>query len=276
MQRHKQFVPLVTVSSTFEPFNEPDHSHTYYEIIYIKSGTGQHYVNGETVAFSAGSLFLIAPSDVHHFEAKEESVFALIQFTESFITENSSLPADWTKDFLQLISNQVFKYDMFRFEPEQQDLLAHIFDCVIASRNDENIVLLQVLSIIEVLKKAMSSAAVVQTHSVAVANGKFEELLTYIHQNITNPQRLKIDGISNQFGISHHYVSSYFKRNMGLTLRQYIDKYRMAILQKRLVNSEFTVKEIAYDFGFTDESHLNKHFKRFWGMSARAYRDMNG
>jgi AraC-like DNA-binding protein len=36
-----------------------------------------------------------------------------------------------------------------------------------------------------------------------------------------------------------------------------------------------TVNEIAYEFNFTDESHLNRAFKKYKGVNPTAYRKLN-
>lgn len=272
MERHKQFRPLVTVTSTLEPFDEPDHSHNYYEFIYIKKGKGKHFINGEMIEFGKGKLFLIDPNDIHHFEVEEKSEFVVIQFTESFISGNRNAPAKWSDQFKYLISSRSFRYSMLQFDQKDAELISHIFDAVILAQGDENIILFQVLSIIEIIHKSVGKENIKALKPEVHSDGKIEHLLAYIHENITIPQKLRIKDISLHFGISNHYVSAYFKRNMGLTLRKYIDKYRMELIKKRLLNSNFTVKEIAFYFGFTDESHLNKFFKKYYGLSAKAYR----
>jgi len=43
-------------------------------------------------------------------------------------------------------------------------------------------------------------------------------------------------------------------------------------LQRRLVNSSLTLKEIASEFGLVDESHLSRYFKNQKKLSPRAYK----
>lgn len=275
MERHKQFAPVVAVATTFSMYTEPDHLHNHYEIIYIKKGAGTHFLNGEKITFRAGSLFLIDPSDIHHFETTKDADFVVIKFTESFINENRNIPRKWSREFSYMASSRTLRHAMFEFDETNTPLIEHIFDTVVAAQNDENIIYLQILSIMEVIKKMKTAQKEIPLHPKVVPDRRVESLLSYIHQNITNPKALKTGDIGQRFGISNHYVSTYFKRNMGLTLHQYIDHYRMALIQNRLLQSDFTVKEIAFDFGFTDESHLNKTFKKYWGMSAKAYREAN-
>ena len=39
-------------------------------------------------------------------------------------------------------------------------------------------------------------------------------------------------------------------------------KYKLKLVENRLLHSEMRINEIAAELGFTDESHLNKLFKK--------------
>jgi len=56
------------------------------------------------------------------------------------------------------------------------------------------------------------------------------------------------------------------------SLRQYVSRNRMKRVEYLVANSRMAVKEIAYDMGFTDSSHLVKNFKEFCGMPPMQYR----
>lgn len=79
--------------------------------------------------------------------------------------------------------------------------------------------------------------------------------------NIYNPDKIKADTISQHFGISQNYLGRYFKKHTNETMQQYIIKYKLKLVENRLLHSEMRINEIAAELGFTDESHLNKLFK---------------
>nr|WP_286670454.1 helix-turn-helix transcriptional regulator [Fodinibius salsisoli] len=78
--------------------------------------------------------------------------------------------------------------------------------------------------------------------------------------------------MANQFYLSQNYIGSYFKRNVGTTLSDYIGEYRYKLIEQRLRYSQDSINEIAMDFGFFDASHLNKFFKKYSGESPTDYR----
>jgi AraC-like DNA-binding protein len=57
-----------------------------------------------------------------------------------------------------------------------------------------------------------------------------------------------------------------------LPLREYVLKAKIKLVEIRLLNSDYTLTEIADELGFTDESPL-KTFKRYVGKSIREFKN---
>ena len=66
----------------------------------------------------------------------------------------------------------------------------------------------------------------------------------------------------------------YFKKHTNETLQQYTANLRIKLIEARLRFSNMRINEIAYELGFTDESHLNKFFKSQKGLSLKAFRTL--
>ena len=81
------------------------------------------------------------------------------------------------------------------------------------------------------------------------------------------PEKLKVDVLASQFHLSPTYISEFFRKNMGVSLREYIAKSRLKLVEIRLLYSDFKLVEIAEELGFTDASHLSRTFKKYSGQS---------
>ena len=97
-------------------------------------------------------------------------------------------------------------------------------------------------------------------------------IFCYLQECIRDPERLKIVAISERFGLSPTYLGIYFRKQCNESIQHYISSYRVRQIEHRLRFSERRVHEIADEFGFADESHINKFFKRHKEMSLKAYR----
>jgi len=79
--------------------------------------------------------------------------------------------------------------------------------------------------------------------------------------------------MAEKFGLSSTYLGSYFRKKCDESIQQYISSYRIRLIEHRLRFSDKRVHEIAHEFGFADESHINKFFKRHHGLSLKKYRE---
>ena len=51
--------------------------------------------------------------------------------------------------------------------------------------------------------------------------------------------------------------------------------YKLNLVKTRLLHSDLTISQIANELGFSDESHLNRTFKKQMEMTAKQYRVLN-
>ena len=98
------------------------------------------------------------------------------------------------------------------------------------------------------------------------------KIIHYVQANIYKPELLKAEQIANAFQISVNYLSEYFKKHTGETLQTYITNYKLRLVEARLIHSDMRINEIAFELHFTDESHLNRIFKKYKGISPSSYR----
>jgi AraC-like DNA-binding protein len=99
-----------------------------------------------------------------------------------------------------------------------------------------------------------------------------ENLISYVRLHIHSPEVLRIEHLAEIFHYSPSYLSIYFKKQIGESLQQYILKYKLKLVEDRLKFSSKNIAEITDEFGFADESHLNKLFKKYYSVSPGAYR----
>jgi len=84
--------------------------------------------------------------------------------------------------------------------------------------------------------------------------------------------KIELYAISQHFGISASYLGRYLKKHTNETMQQYILNYKPKMVENRLLHSEMRINEIVMELGFTDESHLNKLFKKYRGCSPSDFR----
>lgn len=265
MKKLNQFDTLVIDEFEEDKYHLPRHSHTYYEIIYIIKGSGIHQLNKNLLPYQAGDLFVLSTDDEHYFDIKKTTRFFFIKFTDTYFNSNKKLACD---EFLlntpeNFMRDKSLKENVLKLDKTCASILKNTIDNIRSYNTKANIstspiVFHQILSIFGLIKESLQQQNIKITGS-GIDN---DQIISYIHQNIYKPKLVQIKNIAAHFNISQSYFGTYFKRNFAISYREYCNKLRTQLIEKRILNKQLSMKQIAYEFGFTDESHLSNYFKK--------------
>ncbi|MDR0731706.1 MAG: AraC family transcriptional regulator [Treponema sp.] len=103
------------------------------------------------------------------------------------------------------------------------------------------------------------------------ANHNMEKLVEWVRINYN--RRLSLLWIARQFSYNPDYLSTAFRKYTGIPLMKYITTVRIEAAKKELLNTQSSIKEIAFRTGFSDEKNFIKRFKQFEGITASQYRN---
>jgi transcriptional regulator of acetoin/glycerol metabolism/AraC-like DNA-binding protein len=73
-------------------------------------------------------------------------------------------------------------------------------------------------------------------------------------------------------GLSIHHFARGFTQSTGLTPHHYLTQKRVERARDLLVHSALSLSEIAYAVGFSDQSHLARHFRQMLGITPGQFR----
>ncbi len=77
---------------------------------------------------------------------------------------------------------------------------------------------------------------------------------------------------SDYLNVSSRYLAQVCKRIVDKTPKAIIDDYLIQAIEVKLKTTDETIQEIAYDFGFSNQAHFSKFFKKLRGVSPTDYR----
>jgi AraC-like DNA-binding protein len=83
---------------------------------------------------------------------------------------------------------------------------------------------------------------------------------------------LAIKAIAEVSGQSASYFSRQFHREVGMTPREYLNRFRIEQAKLLLSGTDKPIKGIAHSVGFPDENHFTRAFTQATGVSPRVYR----
>ncbi|MFT4145048.1 MAG: AraC family transcriptional regulator [Mobilitalea sp.] len=108
------------------------------------------------------------------------------------------------------------------------------------------------------------------------ASGKddiVDKVVNYIEENYE--QELSISELAKVAGLSEFYFSRIFKKHTGFTIHEYIIKTKVVNAKELLKSTNLSLREIAYQCGFSNESSFCNTFKKITDMTPGNFRSMD-
>jgi len=274
MKRENLYEPFSISFETMDQYTKPKHKNTFFELVYVWSGSGTQYINGCEFNYYEGHLFLLAPSDYYSFAIATTTEFFFLRFNDIYIKETalSTENIERIKDMLQdanhlpgcILGNQL-----------DRDTVRPMIEAIIRESENKDIYykeLVQqfVITIIIIVARNISKFSSLKV--TENTEEKAMDILQYIQTNIYFPDKILAESLSKHFRISTAYLGRYFKKHTNETMQHYITHYKIKLIENRLKFSDKRINEIASDFGFSDVSHFNKFFRKQIGMSPSEFR----
>lgn len=278
MNRYHLYETFIVYQYILDNWEITPYHPSCFEIIFIEDGNGYCRVNDIRRKYRENDIFLLAPEDTHHFEINKRSKFTHFKFTKLLFSSKVNLPDRkyWLQRIEQLLHHSNNNTDDVISNKNDQKIIWNIHKIILEEFRNKNPFYPEIISngISTILSIFVRNLAIAyKTNKTATNNSTIEQIVDYIKQNAYDNDLTKIHKMAENFKMSQSAISSHFKKMTGQSIHQYITKYKMELVEYRLRHTIFTIAEIAYQLGYTDESHLTKAFKKRFTISPKQYRD---
>ncbi len=233
----------------FGPF-----ARTQYLVHFILSGKGWFRAGGQVYHLEADSVFLIQPGQLTYYEAdpKDPWEYCWIGFdgtdAENLLDACGLLYCPVRGDLSAAARSTICR--LFREHMHNRGnsllykgLLYQFFSCL---------------------------AEQTAPQRPAAAGEYLKKAAEYIRRNYMYD--ITVAGISSFVGVDRSYLYRLFRQWQFCSPQQYLLSCRMEAAQRMLLESPYTVTEIAYSCGFRDVSAFDKAFRKAVGQSPSAFR----
>lgn len=95
--------------------------------------------------------------------------------------------------------------------------------------------------------------------------------IDYIYNHIH--ERITVNELAEYTNLSSSHLSKLFKKEVGISISEYIREEKINTAQNLLNYSELSLIEIANYLGFASQSHFIQTFEKYMGITPKKYRD---
>ncbi|OJF75643.1 MAG: hypothetical protein BKP49_11065 [Treponema sp. CETP13] len=243
------------------------HRHDFFEIIYITEGEGTHVIDFKSWNIEQGSVFLIHPGQVHYWQTKFVSGYALIFQEESFISSSNSTAHNQSIDLLFLLGQQNTIYLDTQAQLAFEKQLVTIKKEYDSENEYRNILFQAYLNILIVflsrikekksLIKPEKKDILLKFKKLVIENYKTEKSVSFFADHMCMTVNNLIKTIKSITGFSPGQI---LRHALSMEAR------------RLLVHTDLTTAQIAYELHFEDPSYFSRFFKRETGQSPSQFR----
>lgn len=248
----------------------------HYLLHFVSSGSGCLHLRNVSYQVSANDCFLIYPDEISSYHSMADSTWAYYwigiagTFAEELVTRAGFGPG---RQAVHFTDAGVF------------DALAQLVDTAILYQNDSfalnlktNSLLYQLFSILYLegkKKRLLFRPAIPEDNAALFGAGDsspqwVKTVIALIQDNYS--EDLKVDSIAGYLHLNRSYLSSLFKQETGLSIKQYLSYYRIEAAKKKLLNTDDSISQISFQCGFQDPLYFSRIFREWVGLTPSEFR----
>ncbi len=261
-----RFEEMECLAARFIDHHYPKHMHDTYSIGVIIAGAEEFHYKGQKYVAPAGSIAALDPHEAHDGYPEKSSGGFVYRMMYPSIDLMADIYRDLTgKDNLPFFSDVIYKNDQMaqrllglhavldqaHDSLEQDSAFTQVFSEMVANHSD---------------KKYDLRAVGCEGGPIALAR----QYLDDVYQDDVG-----LDDLAALTQLNRHYMIRAFKKEVGLTPHAYQTMRRVQVAKNKLAKGEQVI-DVAIDCGFYDQSHLNRVFKKYHGITPGQYRSQFG
>ncbi len=236
---------------TNKPTLDEREIHTYHEILYYISGDAEILTENSRVSLKNGSL-LIIPKETYHFIRLNNLNFFRLKISIPKYVENFIPIADIMKDF-----------KLVECMPEGVLFVLSRLVQVMQNKDSKNkafYIYALFLTLIEEI-----DVATTKNHNDSFKRlGVGSKIVEYISKNLDGD--LSVTTIAREVGVSTSGVVHGFKKELGISLHNYITQRRLIYARGLILNGHKPSKIYA-DCGYSEYSSFYRAYVKFFGKA---------
>lgn len=239
----------------FETWNYKQHRHSFFELHLCLNGMGEFEIDGKILNTSKNTFILIPPNKSHRFTNASDD---FEKFVWGFAVEDHKISSSLIHSAKIACVKKMPEPAIIMVESILKSANESRFESYNFSKNCLYNIFVQLTDVIADVRNTSIEPK--------MKNGTLtSHVRKYILDNLLND--MHFSDVAENFFMSERQLSRIFKEETGMTFREIKAQIQAEQIKKLLLETEFTLSEIASQTGFSDRYSLSKFFKKQEGMT---------
>lgn len=250
-----------------------EHWHRELEIVYTFVGHAEHYIDGKVYRADSGSLFVTNSESIH-------KIVSDINIDENVDTVAIVLiiNPEFVEQLIPNIKEMYFRTDVHSENEKIDKIMREFLEYSDHRKSMEPYEEVKLLGLMyELMYLICKDALASRKEAFPINNEKNMErlrgIMLYVNTHYMEP--IQQQRVAEKFYFTREYFSRFFRKNTGMTFKEYLMKVRVRAAKKEILETEKSMLEIAMDTGFTDSRSLIHAFKEVYNITPYQFKKQN-
>jgi len=267
-----EILPLKDLFAKTNLDHNPQRPHRveFFVMLLIIAGNGKHTIDFKEYDYSKGSVITVRKNQIHHFHNSNATGYLLL-FTEEYVLSYQEQAS--AKKIPELFNELLFYQHTQLNEIELNQIIVLINQILEEYEqpidNHTSSIVRNLLQILVSKIHRVRSSSIEKTINQKYISQfmKFQALV-----EVSCQKHRKVQYYANQLCITSKTLNNITQEVVNESAKKCIDAICIIQIKRLLINTNLTVKEIAYSFGFDEPTNFFKYFKRFTQQTPEAFR----
>lgn len=237
------------------------HRHEFVELVLVASGAGTHHVDLHAHEIVPPQVFLIAPGQVHHWEARERIEGTLVLFREDFLAGSGGPP----EHLASILDGEVMTPDARQLGRVER-LLAAMRDEFASADPSQEFALRNLLSLLLIECRRMASTA---ERPSGLAHDFLRAIAAHVDASRT------VAEFAAQLCVTPGHLYDVVVAHTGRTPAELLREATLREAQRLLARTSLSCAQVASTLGFEDASYFSRFFRRESGITPTGFRSVH-
>jgi len=239
------------------------HSHPFYHLFYIVSGTGVFLLNNQSYNVSPGTCLIIPPGVYHEVSDNDHTLLDIYEI--KFALHNKELDDILSRQGPIIENASAFieksiQYIVYNWA-RRDALSLQYTDAFLCS-------LIMSFHLDQSLSTEQSSHYIDASRYSRMT----KKIIAYVENNYS--EQFTLEKLSETLGRKKQSLCTSFKKNTGITIIDYLNHIRIREATFRIYYGGMPVSVVGQHVGYTTYVHFARTFKKLVGISPRQYRGL--
>ena len=269
-QKYYSFTPAQSLTPNY---------HDFYEIVYSYRGESIFFIENRKYLIKEGDVMLIRPGQMHNVVASSSLSTQIISiyFSPDFIYHPGGNDFDFNYllpfYFCDTELSEKLPSNLFK-DHSILNIILEIETELAANKKYYRLAIKTLVSelLLLILRSMNSNNAKpkgkIKTHQKIE---RLKDVFQFTHDNYS--KEIKEIEVAEKACMSTNYFCKYYKQVTGLTLVEYVKRYRIDKAKDLLLKSESPISSIAFAVGFNSQSYFNRVFMHYTKLSPKKFRN---